>query len=287
MSAKLPLSAVLITLDAERHLERVLASVAFCEQILVLDSGSTDKTLEIARAFGATIHTQAFLGFGPQKQRAVDLASHDWVLVVDADEVLDGEARRAIEALDFSDPTRAWRIRRRSFVAEREVRYGVWSPDLSLRLFHRAHARFNDLPVHESVVADGPVLELPGSIAHYSFRDLADVFARMGSYSRAKAALYRAKGRRAGPLRLIARMLWGFLRSYVFKRGFLDGNAGVVVALSLAVDSVVAMALASEPGPVPSATEESSVITRPSEAPRASTVDAHRKAMAASFKRPT
>jgi len=130
------------------------------------------------------------------------------------------------------------------------------------------------------------VLELPGSIAHYSFRDLADVFARMGSYSRAKAALYRAKGRRAGPVRLMARMAWGFLRSYVFKRGFLDGNAGVVVALSLAVDSVVAMALASEPAPAPAAGEESSV-TRASALARASTVDAHRKAMAASAKKPT
>jgi glycosyltransferase involved in cell wall biosynthesis len=247
MSARPGLSAVIITLNAERHLERVLAAVAFCDEIVVLDSGSSDRTLEILRAHQATIHTQAFLGFGRQKQRAVELARNDWVLVVDADEVLDESARQAIAQLDLSDGTRAWRLRRRSFVAEREVRHGVWSPDRSLRLFHRGHARFNDVPVHESVIASGEVLDLPGSLAHYSYRDFADVFARMGSYSRAKAGLYRSRNRRCGPLRLMLRMAWGFLRSYIFKLGILDGNAGVVVALSLAVDSVVAMAMASEP----------------------------------------
>jgi glycosyltransferase involved in cell wall biosynthesis len=246
-----PISAVLITLNGERHLERVLAALRWCDEILILDSGSTDRTLDIARAAGARIERQPFLGFGPQKQRAVELARHDWVLVVDDDEVLDDLGRASIAAADRSDPARAYRIRRRTYVGTREVRYGVWSPDRSLRFFNRARARFNDVQVHESVIPDGPVVDLAGALHHYSYVDYADVFARMGGYARGKAAAYRARGRRSGPLRLAARAGWGFVRSYVFKRGFLDGNAGVIVALSLAVDTVVALAMASdedEPG---------------------------------------
>jgi (heptosyl)LPS beta-1,4-glucosyltransferase len=253
MSERPPLSAVIITLNAERHLARVLASLDFCHELLVLDSGSTDRTLELARAGGARVLSQRFLGFGAQKQRAVELARHDWVLVVDADEVLTAEARLAILALPRQDPRQAWRLRRRTFIGEREVRWGVWSPDWSLRLFNRTTARFNDQPVHESVVAGGPVADLPGALLHYSYRDYADVFVRMGGYARLKAAEYRRRGRRAGAATLALRAIWGFLRSYVLKLGVLDGVAGVVVALSLSIDMVVALAIAGDAAAEPAA----------------------------------
>ncbi len=249
-AGKIPISAVLIVRDGERHLDRVLAALASCDEILVLDSGSTDRTLEIARAHGARIEHQDFLGYGKQKQRAVALARNDWVLVIDDDEVLDAEGIAALASLTGtarSDPTRAWRIRRRTYIGAREVRHGVWTPDYSLRLFNRTCARFGDDAVHESVRTAGAVATLPGALHHYSFRDYADVFERMGSYARAKAARYRAEGRRSGATRLAARALWGFLRSYVFKLGFLDGVAGVVVALSLSLDMVTALAMASDP----------------------------------------
>jgi glycosyltransferase involved in cell wall biosynthesis len=242
-----PISAVLIVFNGERRLAQVLAALAWCDEILVLDSGSTDRTAELARAAGARVETQAFLGFGRQKQRAVELAAHDWVLVVDDDEVLDEPARAAIGALDRTDPARCWRLRRRTYIGTIEVRHGVWSPDYSLRLFNRQRARFNDATVHESVIAGGPVHDLPGALHHYSYSDYADVFARMGGYARTKAAGYRARGRRSGPLRLAARAGWGFLRSYLFKLGFLDGRAGVIVALSLAIDATCSLAMASEP----------------------------------------
>lgn len=259
-----PLSAVIITRDAERHLARVLAALdGCCAEILVLDSGSTDRTVELARSAGARVEHQAFLGFGPQKQRAVELARHDWVLVVDADEVLDEAARAAIPTLDLSDPARAWRIRRRTFVGAREVRWGVWSHDRVVRLFNRTRARFTDAPVHESVRPGGPVVDLPGALLHYSYRDYADVFTRMGGYARAKAATYRARGRRCGPVRLALRAWWGFMRSYVFKLGFLDGNAGLVAALSLAVDVSVPFAMASEPEEPATATTGATVREKP------------------------
>ena len=241
---KLPISAVLIVKNGERHLDRVLAAVGFCAEILVLDSGSTDRTLEICATHQVRVEHQPFLGFGRQKRRAIELARHDWVLVIDDDEVLDYEAAITIQVLDYADVTRAWRIRRRTYIGAREVRFGQWSPDYSLRLFNRTHANVNERPIHEAVETPGPVLTLPGALHHYSFIDLADVFVRCGGYARAKAALYREQGRRAGAIQLILRALWGFLRSYVVKQGFRDGSVGVVVALSVALDAVLGLAQA-------------------------------------------
>jgi glycosyltransferase involved in cell wall biosynthesis len=246
---KAPISAVLIVRDGEEHLARVLDALSFCDEILVLDSGSTDRTCEIAKARGARIEHQDFLGYGAQKQRAAELAKHDWVLSIDDDEVLDGEARAAISALDLADPVRSWRIRRRNHIGTREVRHGAWAPDYTLRLFNRTRARFDGAAIHESVRASGAVETLPGSLLHYSFRDYADVFERSGGYARAKAARYRERGRSAGGFTLVVRAIWGFWKSYLFKLGFLDGVAGVVVALSLALDATLGLALAQEPAP--------------------------------------
>lgn len=242
----LAVSAVLIVLNGERHLERVLAALSFCAEVLILDSGSTDRTLEIAARLKARVEHQAFLGYGPQKRRAVELAKHDWVLVIDDDEVLDYEAASAIQALDFGDPARAWQLRRRNYIGEREVRYGQWWPDHTVRLFNRTAAQFNHNAVHESVEPAGEVLTLPGALHHYSFLDLGDVFVRTASYARAKATRYRFAGRRAGPVQLVVRGCWGFFRSYVLKLGFRDGSAGVVVAMSVALDAVLGLAMASE-----------------------------------------
>ena len=133
---KLPVSAVLIVLNGERHLDRVLGALAFCDEILILDSGSTDATREIAARHGARVEHQPFLGYGPQKHRAVELAKHDWILSIDDDEVIDYEAATTIQVLDFADPSRAWRLRRRNYVGAREIRFGQWTPDYTLRLFN-------------------------------------------------------------------------------------------------------------------------------------------------------
>lgn len=243
---KLPVSAVLIVLNGERHLDRVLGALAFCDEILVLDSGSTDATIEIAKRHGARVEHQPFLGYGPQKRRAVELAKHDWILAVDDDEVLDYEAATTIQMLSLADAGRAWRVRRRNYVGGREVRYGAWSPDFVLRFFNRTQADFNSNEIHESVHGAREVLTLPGSLHHFSYTDLGDIFARAAGYSRTKASRYRFEGRHAFPVQLVFRALWGFLRSYVFKLGFRDGSAGVVVALSVALDAVLGLALAGE-----------------------------------------
>lgn len=240
-----PISAVIIVKDGERRLAQVLAGCAGCAEVLVLDSGSTDASEAIARSAGARFERQPFLGFGPQKNRAVELAANDWILSIDADEILDDGARLALGGLDLRDPARCWRIRRRTFVGERELRHGHLN-DEPVRLFNRTATRFNDVPVHESVAPRGPVATLPGSILHYSFRDAADLVGRGAGYARHKAAIYRARGRRGSAPWLLARAAGAFAKSYVLKAGFLDGRLGVIAALSSALNASTALAMASE-----------------------------------------
>ncbi len=257
MSGRVPLSAVIITGDAEDLLERVLQPLQVCAEIVLLDSGSSDDTRRIAVAAGARWHSHPFDGFGPQKRRAVALAHHDWVLSIDADEVLDATASAAIASIDWSaqDTRACWRIRRRPFIGRREIRHGHWVPDHVVRLFHRQVHGFSEDPVHESVHPTGPVHTLPGSLLHFSYRDLAEVF--RFDYHRLKAERYRARGRRSSGPALAARAIVTFLRSYVLRSGFLDGPAGVVVALAGAAGAVTGLAMATEqaaeapPDPVP------------------------------------
>ena len=192
----LPVSAVVITRDAARHLDAVLAAADFCAERLVVDSGSTDETLAIALAAGARVEHQPFLGYGPQKCRAVELASHDWILALDADEVLDAEARRAILALDWSDPSACWSLRRRTFIGAREVCHGPWADDRVLRLFNRRTAGFKPLPVHEEVNSARPPTLLAGSLLHFSYASCGDVLTRAVRYAPLKAGIMRAKGQR-------------------------------------------------------------------------------------------
>jgi len=248
-AGKLPISAVIITRDAAAHLAEVLAAVDFCSERLVLDSGSTDETCEIARTAGARVEHQDFLGYGPQKCRAVALACHDWILAVDADEVLDEGARDAIRRLDLADPHACWALRRRTFIGGQEVRHGAWRHDLVLRLFNRTTAGFKPLPVHEEVESGRRPELLPGSLEHYSYASCGDVLARAIRYAPLKAAIMRRKGQPARVWTLPFRGLAAFLGSYLWRGGWQDGAAGFVVALSRVIDSTLprAMLLVDEP----------------------------------------
>lgn len=246
MTRTIPLSAVLITHDAERHLDRVLAPLAVCDEILILDSGSRDRTREIAAAHRAVWHEHPFDGYGPQKRRAVALARNDWIVLIDADEILDQQAAAALAAVDWQrhDDSLCWSILRRPFVGSREIRHGDWAPDWVVRVFNRRCHNPSSAPVHESVRPTGPVRRLGGSMLHLTAADLADVF--RVDYYRIKAGVYREAGRRARPPVLAARALGAFLRSYLLRAGFLDGNPGVVIAVAAAANAVTGLALASE-----------------------------------------
>jgi len=257
-----PISAVVITKNAAARLAEVLAAVDCCAERLVLDSGSTDDTLAIARATGARVAEQPFLGYGPQKRRAVELAAHDWILSVDADEVLDDEAREAVRAADLADPTACYAFRRRTFVGGREVRHGAWRDDRVLRLFNRRTAGFKPLPVHEEVAAGRPPTLLPGSLLHYSYASCADVLARSIRYAPLKASIMRGKGQQASLASLPLRGGTAFLKNYLLRGGWRDGAAGFVVALSRVIDSTLPRAMLLEGEPIPDAAADAQVAER-------------------------
>ncbi len=245
-----PISAVLITRDAELHLDRVLRPLSVCSEIVVLDSGSHDGTRDIAERHEVVWHEHAFDGYGPQKRRAVALARNEWVLSVDGDEVLDRSGVEALRAVDWDseDPRTCWKIQRRPFIGGREIRHGDWAPDHVVRVFNRQYHDFSEALIHESVRPTGKVRRLDGSLLHFTSADLAGIF--RADYYRLKAEMYRRNGRQAGAGLLAARAAGVFLRGYLLRLGFLDGAAGLVVALAGAVNSSVGLALASEEPPV-------------------------------------
>ena len=246
MTSPIPVSAVLITKNAEAHLDQTLESLAVCAEIVVLDSGSSDRTREIARRHGARWHEHRFDGYGPQKCRAVGLAGHDWILSIDADEILDHGAVTAIAGVDWpsADLLTCWRIRRRTYVGDREIRYGHWAKERPVRIFNRLVTGVRPLLVHESVRATTQVRNLPGALLHYSYADLSEVI-RL-DFHRLKAVRYRQAGRSAGGALLALRAAWAGFHSYILRRGCLEGGAGVVIALSAAVNATMGLAMASE-----------------------------------------
>jgi glycosyltransferase involved in cell wall biosynthesis len=241
-----PISAVLITKDAERYLGQVLAALQWCDEILIVDSGSVDNTAGIAESCGARFEYQDWLGYGRQKRHAVALASNDWVLSVDADEVVDDKLAAAIRDVDLTstNPSTVFAVRRRTYIGTTAIDHGVWNPDWVLRFFNRTRSNFSDAPVHEAVDAAGPVKKLGGILHHYSYRDYAEVF--RVDYHRLKAQRYRQRGRSASGVTLAFRACWAFINSYVFRLGILDGRAGTVVAVSAALNAVLGLALASD-----------------------------------------
>jgi len=232
------LSVIIITKDEARHIGACLDSVAFADEIIVVDSGSRDETCDIARAKGAKVTvTGDWPGFGPQKNRALDLATQDWVLSIDADERVTPELADAIlQAL--RDPTaQAYKIARLSNFCGRWIRHSGWWPDHVLRLFRRGTARFTEAAVHESVRAEGPVAVLPGHFLHYPYADMESLIAKVNRYSSDAAQMMHAKGRRTSAVGAAGHALWTFIRIYFIRRGFLDGKEGFVLAATASAGS--------------------------------------------------
>ena len=224
---KLPLTVAVISLNAASQIGPCLASVAaLADELLVVDSGSTDGTAEIARRHGARVETREWLGFGKQKQHAVSLARHDWVLCLDADERVTEPLARAIRGAFAGGRYRAWRMARRNRFLGRWLRHGEGYPDWTVRLFHRAHAGWSADDVHEAVLTTAEVGTLHGDLLHDSAEDVATYMGKQNRYTSLHAqALYR-QGVRAGYWRLVASPLMRFVKFYLLRLGFLDGGPG-------------------------------------------------------------
>lgn len=226
------LSLIVITKNEEAAIARCLRSANFADEAVVVDHASTDRTAAIARAHGArVIVTPDWPGFGPQKNRALGHATGDWVLSLDADEWIEpglaGEIRDAIVRTDAAD---GYEIPRRSRFCGKIVRHGDWRGDRVLRLFRRGQGRFSDDKVHERVIVAGRIARLSSPLEHDSITDPADADEKIDRYATAAAAQLAAEGKTSSAAKAALRGWAAFLRSYLFRLGFLDGLTGLRVA---------------------------------------------------------
>jgi glycosyltransferase involved in cell wall biosynthesis len=226
------LGVAIITRNAAARLAECLTAVAFADDVVVLDSGSTDDTLAIARSHGARIMQSAdWPGFGPQKNRALDALGTDWILSIDADEIVSPELAAAIRAVLAAPAADVYALDRLSSFCGHWIRHGGWYPDWIPRLFRRGAARFSDDLVHERLVFAGAAQRLTGKLMHYSYEDFETVLRKLDAYSSAGARQRRGAGGRGGFGKALGRAAWAFFRTYVLRRGFLDGRAGFMIAV--------------------------------------------------------
>lgn len=228
------LSAVVITRNEEAMLAECLQSVAFADEIVVVDSFSNDRTVEIARAHGARVlETTDWPGFGPQKNRAIELSTCDWILSIDADERVTPELASEIRAaVQSADAAAGYQLSRLSRYCGRYIRHSGWFPDHVTRLFKRGRGRFSDDLVHERVIVDGSVGRLNGLLLHESFGSLEQVLDKVNRYSSLSARQMDAAGKRGSLAGAVLHGLGAFVRTYLFKAGFLDGREGFMLAVS-------------------------------------------------------
>lgn len=232
-------SAIIITKNAGATLRRCLESLAWAAQIVVVDSGSTDETVAIARELGAEVHvTPDWPGYGPQKNRALEHASCDWVLSIDADEWLTAAAREEIErTVAAADAAPAYALPRRSSFCGRYMKHSGWWPDYVVRLFRRGAARFSDDLAHERLVVDGRVGRLKTPLMHEAIVDLDQMLGKMNGYSTASALMLARRGKRATLAGALLHGWWAFMRTYFLRLGVLDGREGFLLAVANAEGS--------------------------------------------------
>jgi glycosyltransferase involved in cell wall biosynthesis len=227
------LSVIVITKNEARNIEACLRSVSFADQIVVLDSGSSDETAEIARAMGAQVSENGdWQGFGVQKNRALGLATSDWVLSIDADERVTPALQAEIIKTLRNPACQVYDLPRLSSYCGQYMRHSGWYPDRITRLFQRGTAAFSAELIHEKVITAHSLGHLNATLLHESFTDFEDVLDKVNRYSSAGAQLLLERGSKASVGKAIAHGLWAFFRTYVLRLGFLDGRMGLVLAVS-------------------------------------------------------
>ncbi len=225
------LSVILITHNEEANIRPCLESVAWADEIIVVDSGSTDGTVSIARDMGARVFQHDWPGFGPQKNRALQYATKDWIFSIDADERVTPELRAVIEQAMIEEKADGYFCPRLSQFCGTFIHHSGWHPDYVLRLFKRNKGRFSDSLVHESVLLTGASSKLKNSLLHYSYLTRDDVERKVKQYSDAAAKQMYQAGRSSSWLGAILSGGWAFLRTYIIRLGVLDGKCGWQIAV--------------------------------------------------------
>lgn len=222
-------TATIITLNESSNITECVRSVSFFDEVLVIDSGSTDDTVALARAAGATVIDNPWPGFGPQKQFALEHARNDWVFSLDADERVSAELRESISRLFETTPAAdGYSVNRRNHFMGRALRHGEGYPDWCLRLFNRTRACWSTDPVHEKVELNGRVDRLDGDLEHYSEESLAEYLEKQNQYTTIQARHLYSIGRRASLAKLLFSPVFRFVKFYLIRLGFLDGVPGLV-----------------------------------------------------------
>lgn len=238
MKYKLPISIAIITKNEERNLLACLQSVAFAEQVVVVDSGSTDDTIKIATNFGCDVYVESWRGFGPQKQFAIDHCRNEWILVLDADERIPGDTAQAIKNIVLNPQTVAtgFSFPRKNFFQGKWIKHAGWWPDRVTRLFKKGHGRMTDAMVHESLVVDGFVEALVYPIEHFTESDLSKILQKIDYYSTLGAEEAFKEGKTSSVWSAALRANFAFFYNYIVRGGFLDGHQGLILACTDAIN---------------------------------------------------
>lgn len=231
------LSVIIITKNEAELIGQCLESVKWADEIIVVDSGSTDETVDICRRYTDKVVVTDWPGFGPQKNRALAMATGNWVLSIDADEQITPELAREIQSSIASTAHQVFTLPRLSSFMGRYIRHGDWWPDQIARLFLRDQCKFSDDLVHERLIHPKPAGKLANLMLHQSTRSIEQLLAKTNSYTSSGAKRIHANGKKSSLPKAIAHGIWAFIRGYFFKRGFLDGKEGLIIAISVAEGS--------------------------------------------------
>ncbi|MDX9715215.1 MAG: glycosyltransferase family 2 protein [Dissulfurispiraceae bacterium] len=231
MNNKIDISVAIITKNEEKRLHECLKSVQFANDIIVVDSGSTDNTVEIARSFGCRVYVEEWKGYGPQKNSAIQKSKNEWVLVLDADENIPVETQKKIITVLKNPKADAYSFSRKTFFHGKWIRHCGWWPDKIVRLLRKSKGSFQR-QIHESWATEGSVAHIDAFINHNSFENYSNMLKKLDEYSTATAYELHQANRKVLPTTPILRGLWTFFRIYIIKLGFLAGLDGLVIALT-------------------------------------------------------
>jgi glycosyltransferase involved in cell wall biosynthesis len=225
------LSAVVITKNEEDNIRRCLESIRFADEIIIIDSGSIDKTIEIAESFNARVYSPEWQGFGNAKRAGVDKSDGDWILSIDADEEVTETLAAEIQAvIGKSNGASGYYVKRKTKFLGRWILHCGWYPDYVLRLFQKSSGTFDNAIVHEKVVTNGPVAYLKGELLHYSYPNLEHYLIKFNRYTTMGAEEAFLKGRRAGLMDIVIKPAASFVKHYLLKQGYRDGVEGFVLS---------------------------------------------------------
>lgn len=228
---KVTLSVIIAARNEGHQIAACVGSVSFADEILVLDSGSTDDTAARARDAGATVHLTDWPGYGPQQQRGIDLAKCDWILSLDADEVVTDNLKQEMLAAISAAKFDGYRLPRHSSFCGTFIEHSGWRPDYTLRLVRRQKAGFTDHFLHAHMTVAGSASHLQSPIVHYSYKDLDDVLEKLNRYSRGAALDLQTRGGSSTLGKAVFKGLWSFIRTYFLRQGFRDGRMGLALAI--------------------------------------------------------